>query len=384
MKQKILLKTIQGIAIFIMLLLSCGTAVAEEDPLGCCEYLCEGGPSCQQLTADQCMASGGYWRPGWECCPTGPRCYDPCDDEPGCCGGYDCRGGTCRCAEGITESYCRNCMIFFRGDFRYCGGTWYRTGWCLGGPGGLCWHTEYPPTYTTTTIEGVICSTTTTTTIFCTDNADCNDNNSCTTDNCSLDTGNCSYTFKDCNDGNACTIDACNQGVCGHFPKECDDNDICTSDSCDSETGCVHEPFGCPALFQCGPGEQCCNCSCIGATETCETIITLSSFDANGIWGKVILKWSTESEIDNVGFNLYRSESKGGEYVQINDDLIQALGTQTEGSSYEFTDEDVQNRKTYWYKLEDIDTNGISTMHGPVSATPRLRYRDQQFVIREQ
>jgi hypothetical protein len=33
---------------------------------------------------------------------------------------------------------------------------------------------------------------------------------------------------------------------------------------------------------------------------------------------------------------------------------------------------DVKNRETYWYKLEDIDLNGKSTMHGPVSATSRL------------
>jgi hypothetical protein len=31
----------------------------------------------------------------------------------------------------------------------------------------------------------------------------------------------------------------------------------------------------------------------------------------------------------------------------------------------------VKNRKTFYYKLEDIDLNGISTMHGPVSVTPR-------------
>jgi hypothetical protein len=31
----------------------------------------------------------------------------------------------------------------------------------------------------------------------------------------------------------------------------------------------------------------------------------------------------------------------------------------------------VQNQKTYYYKLEDIDLNGTSTMHGPVSARPK-------------
>jgi hypothetical protein len=27
---------------------------------------------------------------------------------------------------------------------------------------------------------------------------------------------------------------------------------------------------------------------------------------------------------------------------------------------------------TYYYKLEDVDFNGVSTFHGPVSATPLL------------
>ena len=44
------------------------------------------------------------------------------------------------------------------------------------------------------------------------------------------------------------------------------------------------------------------------------------------------------------------------------------------GASYEFVDEDIKNRKTYWYKLEDIDLKGKSTFHGPIKATPRLIY----------
>ena len=38
--------------------------------------------------------------------------------------------------------------------------------------------------------------------------------------------------------------------------------------------------------------------------------------------------------------------------------LIPAKGASTQGAAYEFIDTNVQNRKTYWYKLEDIDLNG--------------------------
>jgi hypothetical protein len=104
------------------------------------------------------------------------------------------------------------------------------------------------------------------------------------------------------------------------------------------------------------------------------TVISLSSFTATPKAGKVILIWSTESEIDNTSFNLYRSTTENGKYIKINDSLISAQGLPTQGTSYEFIDTNVQNRKTYYYKLEDIDLNGTSTMHGPVSATPRLLF----------
>ena len=102
------------------------------------------------------------------------------------------------------------------------------------------------------------------------------------------------------------------------------------------------------------------------------TVIDLSSFTATPKAGKVILKWTTESEIDNAGFNHYRAESEDGEYVKINSSLIPAEGTATSGATYQYVDDNVRNKKTYCYKLEDIDLNGTSTMHGPVRAEPRL------------
>jgi len=107
------------------------------------------------------------------------------------------------------------------------------------------------------------------------------------------------------------------------------------------------------------------------------TLITLSSFTAIRSNRAVILDWTTASEIDNVGFNLYRSESENGEYIKINDSLIPSEGSPTQGASYQFIDENVLNRKTYYYKLEDIDLNGKSTMHGPISVELRARGRER-------
>jgi hypothetical protein len=107
-------------------------------------------------------------------------------------------------------------------------------------------------------------------------------------------------------------------------------------------------------------------------TTALPTLVSLIEFNAIPGNSTVNLVWSTESEIDNAGFNIYRAESEDGEYVKINDFMIPAQGSSTEGAFYEFIDKDVRNRKTYYYKLEDIDLNGNSTMHDPVSARPRL------------
>ncbi len=103
------------------------------------------------------------------------------------------------------------------------------------------------------------------------------------------------------------------------------------------------------------------------------TLIVLESFTAAPGNGQVTLEWKTASEIDNAGFNLYRSED-GGEYERINDRLIPAEGSPTEGAAYEFVDTDVENRTPYSYMLEDVDFNGTAVQHGPVTATPRLVY----------
>jgi hypothetical protein len=122
------------------------------------------------------------------------------------------------------------------------------------------------------------------------------------------------------------------------------------------------------AGYQCTAG----NYECIDGTCESSTLITLSDFKASAKSSSIILTWATEAETDNAGFNIYRAESENGFYTKINDSLISAQGSSTEGAAYEFTDTNVKNRKTYYYKLEDIDLNGVSTFHGPVSATPRL------------
>jgi hypothetical protein len=106
-----------------------------------------------------------------------------------------------------------------------------------------------------------------------------------------------------------------------------------------------------------------------------ETAITLLSFTAQAGTDHVTLAWQTGSEVDNAGFNLWRAMAEDGPYTKLNKALIPAEGDPESGASYTYTDADVVKGVTYYYKLEDVDVHGVSTFHGPVSATPgRIRW----------
>ncbi|MBM2833797.1 MAG: hypothetical protein HW406_958 [Candidatus Brocadiaceae bacterium] len=102
------------------------------------------------------------------------------------------------------------------------------------------------------------------------------------------------------------------------------------------------------------------------------TVITLSLFsvDVVGDDGTVLIKWETATEIDNAEFNLYRAKTKDGRYKKINDTPIPAQGNAVYGDSYSFVDRPPANG-TYYYKLEDVDYYGVSTLHGPVKVRVR-------------
>jgi hypothetical protein len=84
--------------------------------------------------------------------------------------------------------------------------------------------------------------------------------------------------------------------------------------------------------------------------------VALSSFTAVSEGGKVTLFWRTESEVNNIGFSIYRSEEKDGNYIQVN--FVKGAGNSSAPRDYQFVDQEVEMGKTYFYYLEDIDVAG--------------------------
>ena len=101
--------------------------------------------------------------------------------------------------------------------------------------------------------------------------------------------------------------------------------------------------------------------------------VELSTFTAQAGDGEATLHWLTESEIDNLGFYVYRALSEDGEYRRLTAELIAGAGNTTTEQTYTFTDIRLTNGVTYWYKLEDVAFDGTTTMHGPISVTPQAK-----------
>lgn len=97
--------------------------------------------------------------------------------------------------------------------------------------------------------------------------------------------------------------------------------------------------------------------------------VTLASFAAQAQTNQVFVTWETVSELNNTGFNLYRSSSvDGADRALVVEVPAQSPGS-TLGASYSYADAAVTSGQTYYYFLEDVDLNGAATLHGPVGVT---------------
>ena len=79
----------------------------------------------------------------------------------------------------------------------------------------------------------------------------------------------------------------------------------------------------------------------------------------------LVINWGVENEIDVVGYNILRSDTEDGEFVQVNDSIIPPLADPFIGGNHEYIDVGVQRGQTYYYMLETIDRLGNIKQEGP-------------------
>ena len=95
--------------------------------------------------------------------------------------------------------------------------------------------------------------------------------------------------------------------------------------------------------------------------------------------GAVVITWSTQSELNNAGFFIKRSQQREGQFVVINPTMITGAGTTSEKQFYTYTDTTAQPNVVYYYQIEDVSldgnrqtlTNGIR-LKGHIGAAGKL------------
>jgi len=102
--------------------------------------------------------------------------------------------------------------------------------------------------------------------------------------------------------------------------------------------------------------------------------VTIANFEVEAGEEEINAYWETASEIGNLGFYLWRSESHDDGYVKLPIDppppTQQFIPSEDfgMGSFYEFIDVQVTPGILYYYKLQDVPENGTGDFYGPESA----------------
>jgi hypothetical protein len=109
------------------------------------------------------------------------------------------------------------------------------------------------------------------------------------------------------------------------------------------------------------------------ASPSCDPLspplaVVLSDFSAVCEAATPLVSWTTLSETNVQGFNLYRGASADGWDTQVNATLIpsQSPGSTT-GGSYEWLDTTATAGATHYYWLQDVSLDGSTNEHGPIS-----------------
>ncbi len=93
--------------------------------------------------------------------------------------------------------------------------------------------------------------------------------------------------------------------------------------------------------------------------------------------GAVVVTWTTESEVDNAGFNLRRSLTRDSGYTLLNPALIAGAGTTGERQTYTFIDTSAKPGVEHYYQIEEVSFGGkretlmTRRLRGPVSPAHR-------------
>jgi len=84
-------------------------------------------------------------------------------------------------------------------------------------------------------------------------------------------------------------------------------------------------------------------------------------------------RWTTASEQDSFGFEVFRGDSEKGEFTKLTKEPILGAGTSDETHKYEYRDDTIDPCREYWYYVEGITTGGAHEKFTPTFRAPPKR-----------
>lgn len=98
-----------------------------------------------------------------------------------------------------------------------------------------------------------------------------------------------------------------------------------------------------------------------------------TNFKAIASNGSVVVSWQTQSEINNLGFNVIRKDAGTGVSSLIasytSDASLRGLGTSSTGRAYSYKDTRIVNGHTYEYTIESVASDGAKKDYPAIKVT---------------
>ncbi|HPG40465.1 MAG TPA: T9SS type A sorting domain-containing protein [bacterium] len=91
--------------------------------------------------------------------------------------------------------------------------------------------------------------------------------------------------------------------------------------------------------------------------------VKLTDYNLEEENGAVVISWTTQSEKDILGYNIFKATDKNSDWKKMNPTLIKSAGGATVKTEYSYRDSTAVPLQTLYYKLESVEIDGQSTMH---------------------
>ncbi len=88
--------------------------------------------------------------------------------------------------------------------------------------------------------------------------------------------------------------------------------------------------------------------------------------------------WSTASEEENFGYDVYRGNVEKGPFVKLTKQPILGNGTTNDTHKYKYVDDSIDPCHDYWYYVESISSDGVREKFTPVFRAPAKRHADDK------